>query len=167
MIFINSFFFAIKKLFTLPLCLQPQISKLCHLQQHQVSTMYSFSIYSMSVLEQISTVSKLLQDPIDFYQSFFSRPKSLLLVFVYHRTQLYYVLKNFTYNDSLRFSPHSPPLQYASSSISLLTSSPSHRKTNYGRTCVKRLPTRNGSMTASHRLTAVQVPQNRGIKIND
>ena len=26
---------------------------------------------------------------IDFYQSYFSRPKCLLLVFVYHRTQLY------------------------------------------------------------------------------
>ena len=47
------------------------------------------------------------------------------------------------------------------SSIFLLTSSPFNRKTSYSPTCVKRSLTRNGSMTASYRLTAMQIPQNR------
>ena len=53
------------------------------------------------------------------------------------------------------------------SSIFLLTSSPFNRKTSYSPTCVKRSLTRNGSMTVSYRLTAMQIPQNRGIMKND
>ena len=66
-----------------------------------------FEFSSMSVLEQILTVSKLIQDCIDFYQSYFSRQKFLLLVFVYHWIQLQFVSKphswNFIWTDSLRF----------------------------------------------------------------
>ena len=52
------------------------------------------------------------------------------------------------------------------SSIFLLTSPPSNRKTRYSPTYVKWSLTRNGTMTASYRLTAMQVPQNRGIMKN-
>ena len=53
------------------------------------------------------------------------------------------------------------------SSIFLFTFSPFNKNTSYSPTCVKRSLTRNGSMTASYRLTAMQIPQNRGVMKND
>lgn len=51
--FSSILFITMKKLLTLPLCFYPKIYRLHHLHQHQVTTVCSISMFSVSVLEQI------------------------------------------------------------------------------------------------------------------
>ena len=137
------------------------------------------------------SLSKLIQGCIDFYQSFFSQAKSLLLVFFFItelssnmpisctsgiKFALIEVICNLpslrssflSHPHSLQFSPRflniSSVFQYTFSS---LLPPIFNRKTNYSGTCVKHSPTGNDSVTASYRLTAMPGPQNTGIMKNN